>query len=937
MMSAPMGREADLAACASILGAVTGGPVGLVLTGPAGIGKTTLWRGLLADARRRGFIVLESRAVEAEAQLAFGGLADLLNPVLDRTLDRLPAAQRLALELALQRVPVGVREPPPLAVSLGTLAAISMLAESSPVIIAVDDMQWLDAASTRVLRYALHRVAGLPVGLVATARFATADSPSPPLAPEIDGAVHRHHLGPLDIDAIGEVVRQGLGLSLRRPAIAWIHAASGGNPFIALELARAAQGAGPPVAPDVFPLATATDALVQARLASLPGSVRWPLAAAAALGRPTIEILQTAYEGAGEAIETACQAGVVEPLDGRIRFTHPLLAAGAYGGLDPTDRRRLHGRLAAVLADPEERARHLALSTDEPTATVASELELAAAHAGSRGASDAGAELALQAARHTPRDDTDALCRRTVAAGGYLIRAGDPSRAEEVLGSYVTSAKPGPGRADALRVLAEARVSHDWGAKAGLLGQALDEAGQNHLLRSQILEALANAEWFTVGDALVAQSTAAAAVTEAEAQDDPAGRCTAYCTAVHARVRAGEPVPTELLDRAMALAPRVEYLQVFRWPAFCQALTDKRFDRLGRAEVTMLALRERAVAAGDWDAVPLISLNLSEIAYRLGSWETALGLAVDAERDARVIGQGLTLAYALCARARVEAGLGREADARRAAAEALAGAREIGAMAVELDCRATRGLIELTAGDPARATDELRLAIEPLLASGFVNTDVSPSLPLLAEALAATDRAQEATALLAPFEELQVRLDRPSGRAASARVRGIIAAAGGDEQAAMEAFAAALAQHDRVAEPFEQARTLLAQGESLRRFRRRGQARDALHAALAVFEQLGANPWVARTTAELARTGHREAGASLTATERQVAELVAAGRTNREVAEALFMSPHTVEAHLTRIYRALGVRRRTDLARAFAEPGALGRGVADVNGNEGHG
>ena len=601
--------------------------------------------------------------------------------MLDRTIDRLPAAQRLALELALQRVPVGAREPPPLAVSLGTLAVVRLLAESSPVIIAIDDMQWLDAASARVLRYALHRVAGLPVGLVATARVDTADGPSPPLAPEIDGTVHRHHLGPLDLDAIGGVVRQGLGLSLRRPAIAWIHAASGGNPFLALELARAAQRAGPPVAPDVFPLATATDALVQERLASLPGSVGWPLAAAAALGRPTVEILEAAFAGAREAIGTACQAGVVELQDGRIRFTHPLLAAGAYGVLDPPDRRRLHGRLAAVLADPEERARHLALSTDEPTATVASELERAATHARSRGASDAAAELALQAARHTPPEDPDAVGRRTVAAGGYLIQAGDPSRAEAVLGSYVASVDPGPARADALRVLAEARVSHDWGTKAGLLDQALHEAGQDHLLRSQILEALANAEWFTVGDALVARSTAAAAVTEAEAQDDPAGRCTAYCTAVHARVRAGEVLPTELLERALALAPRVEHLQVFRWPAFCQALTDKRFDRLGRAEATLVALRDRAVAAGDWDSVPLISLNLSEIAYRLGSWETALALAVDAERDARVIGQGLTLAYALCARARVEAGLGREADARRAAAEALGVAREIGARA----------------------------------------------------------------------------------------------------------------------------------------------------------------------------------------------------------------------------------------------------------------
>ena len=161
------------------------------------------------------------------------------------------------------------------------------------------------------------------------------------------------------------------------------------------------------------------------------------------------------------------------------------------------------------------------------------------------------------------------------------------------------------------------------------------------------------------------------------------------------------------------------------------------------------------------------------------------------------------------------------------------------------------------------------------------------------------------------------------------------------QQAADDAFEGALAQHDRIPEPFERGRTLLARGEALRRFRRRGRAREALAAAVAIFETLGAGPWLERARAELARTGHREAGASFTATERQVAELVAAGRTNREVAETLFMSPHTVEAHLTRIYRSLGVRGRTELARAMASitPGAdvMGSNATEPGPDGGHG
>ena len=160
-------------------------------------------------------------------------------------------------------------------------------------------------------------------------------------------------------------------------------------------------------------------------------------------------------------------------------------------------------------------------------------------------------------------------------------------------------------------------------------------------------------------------------------------------------------------------------------------------------------------------------------------------------------------------------------------------------------------------------------------------------------------------------------------------MRGLIAAARGDEEAAEQAFASALGHHDRVPEPFERGRTLLAQGEAFRRYRRRGRAREALGAALAIFEQLGARRWRERAAAELARTGHREAGSSFTATELQVAQLVAAGRTNREVAESLFMSVHTVEAHLTRIYRGLGVRSRTELARVMA---ARASGDADAPG-----
>jgi DNA-binding CsgD family transcriptional regulator len=936
-MPALIGRETEYSAAATMLDAAARGPAALVLTGPVGIGKTTIWRTLLADARRRGYRTMETRAVEAEAQLAFGGLADLLDPSVDEVLDQLPPAQRFALEVALQRIPVEGNAPPPLAVSLGALASIRALAELSPVIVAIDDLAWLDRPTARVLDYAMRRLGGARVGFVVTLRADAADPALPPAASGFDGPVERLRVGPLDLHAIDAIARRELGLSLRRPALAWIHAESGGNPFIALEIARAVQRTG--VQPGLGGLAitTATGDLVRERLDALPASTRWPLAAVAALGRPLVELVMAAIPGASDALEAARLAGVIEIDADRVRFTHPLLAAGAYAFLDEAERRGLHARLAETVHEPEQRARHLALSSGAASEAVASELDRAAVHAWSRGGSDAAAELELQAAMRTPVDDPDAVQRRIVAAGGYFIQAGDPTRARTVLEQYVATAAPGTRRAEALRLLADARSSDDWQAKISILEGALDEAGGDHRLRSQVLQDLAMTKWHTARDARGEADLAMAAVAEAEQQDDPAARCSAYLTAIFARLSAGEGLATDLLERAMALAPVVEHQRVFLWPAYCRALTDVRCDRLDEAIETLLELRERAAAIGDWDSLPLISSNLALAMFRRGAWREAHEHAIEAERGSRQNGQAEGLSFALSARAVVEVGLGHEADGRRAAEEGLVLAQEVGGRASELENRAALGFLALSLGDAQGAVAELRLAAEPWLQEGYLDPSVLTSLTDWAEALVALDRVAEAVTLLDVYEAVSRRLDRPSALAAALRVRGLIAATGGDEERAEQAFAEAFGHHARVQEPFERGRTLLAQGESLRRFRRRGRARDALAAAVAIFEQLGARRWHERAAAELARTGHREAGSSLTPTERRVAELVAAGRTNREVASALFMSGHTVEAYLTRIYRSLGIRGRTELARVIAARATDDGDASDPARNEGYG
>jgi DNA-binding CsgD family transcriptional regulator len=935
--SALIGRDPEYSATTTFLAAAARGPVALVLTGPVGIGKTAILRALLVDARRRGYRTMETRAAEAEAQLAFGGLADLLDQSVDEVLDRLPPAQRVALEVALQRIPAGEDPPPPLAVSLGTLALIRALAERAPVIVAVDDLAWLDRPSARVLEYGLRRLAGVRVGFVSTVR---ADAPDPALPPALSGfsgSVEQLHVGPLDLNAIDGLIRRELGLSLRRPALAWIHAESGGNPFFALEIARAVQRTGVQPGLQGLAMSTAPGDLVRQRLDALPESARWPLAAIAALGRPSVELVTAAVPGAGDALEAARLSGVVELDADRVRFTHPLLAAAAYARLDEAERRGLHARLAETVVEPEQHARHLALSIATPSEAVASELDRAATYARSRGGSDSAAELELEAAARTPADDPEAVTRRIVAAGGYFIQAGDPARARTVLEEHVATAAPGPGRAEALRVLADARSSDDLQAKISLLEEALGEAGTDHRLRSQILQALAQTNAFSVRDARGGVALAMAAVAEAESQDDPAARCSAYLSAVFARLGAGEGLATDLLERAMALAPLVEDQRVFLWPAFAKAHTDGRLGRLDQAIETLAGLRDRAVAIGDWDSLPLIANGLARAAFRHGDWREARRHAIEAERGSRQNGQAHGLSNALSTRAVIEVGLGHEVAGRRAAEEGLALARQVGARGSELGNHAALGFLALSAGDVQGAEAELCLAVEPLLEEGYLDPSALASLPDWAEALVALDRVAEAVTLLDVYEDVSRRLDRPSAIAASLRVRGLIAATGGDEEEAERAFATALSHHDRTPEPFERGRTLLAMGESLRRFRRRGRARDALGEAVAIFERLGARRWHERAVAELARTGHREVGSSFTSTEHQVAQLVAAGRTNREVAESLFMSAHTVEAHLTRIYRSLGVRGRTELARVMAARTPDGSDEFDSDPDEGHG
>ena len=341
----------------------------------------------------------------------------------------------------------GEGQPPsPLAISLAAVAAVRALAEASPVLLAADDLPWLDKPSARVLDFLVRRVGDVRLGFLAAIRT-TAEAPDGPHI-EFAGPVERLEIGPLDIDAIDALLRRDLDLALPRPDLAWVHRESRGNAFVALELGRALRRSGARPGLEVPSLATDSTSLVQSRLAGLPEAARLPLAAVAATSQPTTASVLDACPGAGPALDAAVDARVLE-IDGpRLRFAHPLLASGAYGRLDEEERRQLHGRLAASTADPEERARHLALATTGPDAIVAVQLDTAAAYARGRGAPEAAGELELHASRLTPPSDATDFQRRVLAAAESFIQAGDPGHAREILEA---TRRPQPARRGARR------------------------------------------------------------------------------------------------------------------------------------------------------------------------------------------------------------------------------------------------------------------------------------------------------------------------------------------------------------------------------------------------------------------------------------------------------------------------------------------------------
>ncbi|MDQ3895495.1 MAG: AAA family ATPase, partial [Actinomycetota bacterium] len=346
-----IGRETELALLADFLDNLPGQPRALLVEGEAGIGKTVVWRAGLEAARERGLHVLSARASASDVRLSFAGLGDLVSPVLGEVLPRLPVPQRKAVEAALLLREAEGRRPDRRAVGLAFLSALRVLAREHPTVVAVDDLQWLDLPSARVLEFALRRLEAEPVGLLAAVRASPGSAvPFGLDRAFIDERMERVSLPALTLAALYELLRTRLGVKLPRPALLRIHEASGGNPFYALEIGRELERREVRPAPgEPLPIPVNLRALLHERVERLPRRVRELLLAASLLSNPTAHIL-VELGGGGQQVERdlerALSAGVIEVEGESVRFSHPLLAAAARAEASPLQRRAMHRRIA---------------------------------------------------------------------------------------------------------------------------------------------------------------------------------------------------------------------------------------------------------------------------------------------------------------------------------------------------------------------------------------------------------------------------------------------------------------------------------------------------------------------------------------------------------------------------------------------------------------
>jgi DNA-binding NarL/FixJ family response regulator len=906
-----VGRERERRLLDALVSAIRVRGAALVLWGEPGVGKTTL---LDYAAGQAEMPVLRAHGVEAEAVLPFATLADLIVP-LREYFREIPTVQRDALEVCLalsQDCPTN-----PYAACAGALNVLAAASEARSLLILVDDLHWVDPSSRRVLLFVARRLSSERVGLVLTVRDEYPDLTIRSDLPCVDVAG-------LSPDACRQLLRQR-GHDVAAPVLDELVELTAGNPLALLETASSLRpsqlrGTEPVGLP---PLGRNLEHAWSCRLQDLPDTTRTALAVMAASRSSSITVLASALAAEGHtlaALGPAEQAGLVSVTGDCYQFRHPILRAVVMQRT-PLTHRYLAFQALAEVSSGALRTWYRAAAATEPDEEVAQELVQAAREADGRGAFGAAALAWRRAADLTPHAPTRA--GRLLAAANDAFLDGSARDAgtwcEEALGLA-----PDPSlRADLelLRGRARTWAGEPFPAYQGLIRAAraveatdperacvlLGEATLPILMDGRVDLALRHAE----------ESVALAGPTRSNS-----------LTLGQVLVMAGRvPEGSGLLDRAIdlfAAADPVADQEPLVLTAQCLAWSDRPEPARRLLTQVIDAGRQRGAPA----LLPLALGARSELDTWEGRWAAAYADASESLRWAEELGQSGVVGYSLACLARLDAVRGDRARCEEHVDRARRDVGPLGIGCLETYLTSILGVAALSFGEYGDAACQLEQAFGYAERNGLGNPTVVPFAGDLVEAHLRAGNGRRATEVLDGLIGQAHRTGLAWPTAAAHRYQAMLAP---DLEQAQSQFAAALAAHRRRETPFEHARTLLCQGEILRRFRQHACAREPLLAAAATFQSLGAAPWARRAAAELAATGPRgvppaaPAGLldQLSPQEMQVARAVARGMNNAEAASALFVSRKTVEAHLTRVYRKLGVRSRTDLTRVLVSAGLV--------------
>ncbi|MHC5257400.1 helix-turn-helix transcriptional regulator [Streptomyces sp. UC4497] len=903
-----VGRKAELE---RLFRMVNGAPATervLVLRGDAGMGKSALLDSAMRWARVSGVRVLRAEGSESEANLAYSGLHQLLRPI-TAAVGLLPERQRTALAGALGTGPAVEGAPDLMLIGVALLGLLSESADPQPLMLVIDDAQWLDRASLDALAFAVKRLDAEPVTLLIGVR--TGD----PL-PALDRHWPTFTLAPLDAGAAGRLLDQQPQSPTGRVRDQVIEQAAG-NPLALVELARAAATSPGSTPTGPLPLTGELERIFAARLAELPAPTAQLLLLLAAMDTADAAVLATAgLPGAEDTTwRPAEEAGLVRRTGRTVHFSHPLMRSAVYHSASRDARRAAHHALADVLGDdaPDRRAWHRAAAAPGPDAGAAKALEQTADRARRRGGHAAAAQALQRAADLAP--DRAESARLLVEAAAAAVFTGDITWVDEL----ATAARE---RTDDASLLATAAV-HSGRLAALTTAHTVVFSRLTHAARQwtatdpdAALDLLAGAAVVRFYSGEDTQQQAIGRVLAQLPQDEPSAWLRAWVRTV------SDPAEGPAEDRAELVALLPQLLSDAE-----RTRTPERLTTLAimawLLDETPLAISAFDTAFDGWQAHGPLPHGLGGAAawayVEYGRWEQAREACAQITASASALGLDHAVACATAVDACVLAFQGEAARARSRAAEALALIDPLESRSVAVYVRRALGAAAGAEGAYETAYDQLRLAFT---AEGDpVHYHASwPALAELAAAAVRSGRRDEASEIVECAARRLGDGASPRRRALFSRARALLA----DPEDAEPHFRAALADPALERRPFEHAQTLLDHAEWLRRRRRITEARPLLTTALETFQRLGARPWVERARAEsraagldVAASTTPDALAELSPQQRQIIGLAARGLTNREIGERLFLSPRTVGSHLYRSFPKLGITARSQLRDLF--------------------